>query len=297
MTNALHGSLVALVTPMTDDGRIDSDAYKRLLKFHLEQGTDGLVVGGTTGESPTLTAPELELLVREAREVSGGQIPVIAGCGSNSTAHSVELTRLVCAAGANACMAVTPYYNKPTQQGLRLHFEAIAAAATVPVILYNVPLRTGCDLLPETVAQLSAVDNIVGIKEATGDVQRASEIIDRCGEGFTVLSGDDASALDLMRAGAAGVVSVTANVVPALVAGLCRAANDHDWPRAQELLKKLQPLTAALFVEANPIPVKYAMHLLGMMTATVRLPLTTLSTPHVSSLVEAMQVAGLEMSE
>ncbi len=294
MTQEFHGSLVALITPMRPDGRIDTGAYKRLLQYHLDQGTHGLVIGGTTGESPALKADELAGLVSLAVATAAGRVPVIAGSGSNDTAHTIELTRLACEAGADACLVVTPYYNKPKQDGLYRHYVAVADAADRPVILYNVPGRTGCDLLPETVCRLADHPRIVAIKEATADVSRAGAIIEGSGGSMTVLSGDDATALELMRAGAKGVISVTANVAPAPMAALCDAALAGDWDRAAALDARLAPLHRVLFIEPNPIPVKYAACHLGLAGPALRLPLTPLDREHEEAVASVMQQIGLE---
>lgn len=295
MSQNFQGSIVALVSPMSTDGQIDSVAYKRLLEFHLEAGTDGIVIGGTTGESPTLSPAELERMIATAKEITAGRVPVIAGSGSNSTAKTVELTRRACAAGADACLVVTPYYNKPTQEGLRLHYEAVAEAADVPVILYNVPGRTACDLLPATVAVLAEHPRIVAVKEATASVSRAREIIERSGSAIDVLSGDDATALELMMNGARGVISVTANVAAAAMARLCRAALDGRVDEARRIDARLQPLHRALFVEPNPIPVKFALARMGLARAVLRLPLTPLSAANEAAVLSALDEAGIEV--
>ncbi len=287
--------MVALVTPMTDDGQVDSSAYRRLLELHLECGSHGLVIGGTTGESPTLTADEIASLVGVAVDHVAGAIPVVAGSGTNSTAGTVALTRRVCDAGADACLVVTPYYNRPTQDGLRQHYEAVAEASTVPLILYNVPARTGCDLQPATVAQLAADPRIVAIKDATGDPERARQVLELCNGVLDVLSGDDNTALDLMRAGAKGVISVTANVAARDVAAMCAAALDGDFEQAAAIDERLKPLHRALFVESNPIPVKHALHRLGLIREVLRLPLTPLQAAHREVVAEALRMAGMEV--
>ena len=297
MTTRFRGSLVALVTPMTVDGQIDTKAYERLLAYHLERGTAGFVIGGTTGESPTLTPAELEQLIAIAVRKVDGRVPVIGGSGTNSTAASVALTRRVCDAGAQACLVVTPYYNKPTQEGLYQHFTAVADAASTPVILYNVPGRTGCDLMPATVARLAEHPRICAIKEATGHVQRTRDILKRCPDGFDVLSGDDATALELILAGAAGVVSVTANVAPAAMAKMCAAALSGDREGATAIDEDLRDLHQALFIEANPIPAKYAVWRLGLIDTGLRLPMTRLSADNESRVEAAMRHAGLEVPE
>ncbi|MBT8130827.1 MAG: 4-hydroxy-tetrahydrodipicolinate synthase [Gammaproteobacteria bacterium] len=296
MTAQIGGSIVALVTPMTLEGQIDTKAYERLLEYHLDSGTAGVVIGGTTGESPTLTPAELSDLVHIAAGSVGDRMQVIAGSGTNNTAASVALTQRVCEAGAQACLAVTPYYNKPEQEGLFQHYTQIADAATVPVILYNVPGRTGCDLLPATVARLASHPRITTIKEATGDIERTREILALCGDQIDVVSGDDATALALIKAGATGVISVTGNVAPAAMARLCHAALDGNWQQAEEIDQSLRALHAALFIEANPIPVKYAAEKLGLIDGGLRLPLTPLSNANHDRVVAALRQAGLEVS-
>jgi len=290
-----QGSIPALVTPMREDASIDFDAWDRFLDFHLQEGTDGVVVGGTTGESPTLERGELEALVQRARRRLGGRIPVIAGSGTNSTAHSIALSKSAEAAGADGLLLVTPYYNRPTQEGLYRHFFAIADAVSVPVILYNVPGRTGCDLLPETIARLSAHPRIVGVKEATGDVSRAAVILRGSRHGFLLLSGDDPTAADLMAAGACGVISVTANVAPRTMHEMCAAARAGRHEQAAVINGRLMPLHRALFVESNPIPVKWAAARLGLIGPGLRLPLTPLSAPRHAEVLAAMRACGLAL--
>jgi 4-hydroxy-tetrahydrodipicolinate synthase len=287
------GSIPALVTPMRDDGRIDFDAWDTLLDFHLREGTDGVVVGGTTGESPVLERAELEELVRRARQRLAGRIPVIAGSGTNGTARSIALSQAAQVAGADALLVVTPYYNKPTQEGLYRHFSAIADAVDVPVILYNVPGRTGCDMLADTVARLSQHPRIAGVKEATGDIARGEAIVKLSRPGFLLLSGDDPTAADLIRVGACGVISVTANVAPRAMHELCAAglAGRHDEARA--INERLMPLHKAMFVESNPIPVKWAVARLGLVGPGIRLPLTPLSAPLHAVVEGAMRAAGI----
>ena len=287
------GSIPALVTPMRDDGRVDFDAWDTLLDFHLREGTDGVVVGGTTGESPVLDRAELEELVRRARRRVAGRMPVIAGSGTNGTAKSIALSQAAEAAGADALLLVTPYYNKPTQEGLVRHFTAIADAVGIPVILYNVPGRTGCDMLAETVARLSQHPRIVGVKEATGDVTRGEAVVRQSRQGFLLLSGDDPTAADLIRIGACGVISVTANVAARAMHDLCVAglAGRHDEARA--INERLMPLHKALFVESNPIPVKWAVSRLGLIGPGIRLPLTPLSESLHATVAAAMSAAGV----
>lgn len=288
-----RGSLVALVTPMTAAGDVDPVAFGRLLDWHRQQGSDGIVVGGTTGESPTVTAAEIEELLQIAVQRVGGHVPLIAGTGSNSTAAAVERTRAACELGVDGVLVVTPYYNRPTQEGLFRHFSVVADAASVPMILYNVPSRTGCDLLPETVERLAGHPQIVGIKEATGDIARGAEILERCGDDFLLLAGDDLSCRRLVAAGAQGVISVTANVAPALMHEMIEAALQGDDGRATELDERLAALHRALFIEANPIPVKWAVARLGRIATGIRLPLTWLEDRHQEPVLAAMRQAGL----
>jgi 4-hydroxy-tetrahydrodipicolinate synthase len=289
------GSIPALVTPMRDDGTIDFAAWDALLDFHLREGTDGVVVGGTTGESPVLDRGELEELVRRARARVAGRIPVIAGSGTNDTARSVLLSQAAEAAGADALLVVTPYYNKPTQEGLYRHFTAIADAVGIPVILYNVPGRTACDMLADTVARLSQHPRIAGVKEATGDVARGAAIREQSRPGFVLLSGDDPTAADLIRIGAQGVISVTANVAARAMHELCDAALAGRHGAATAINARLVPLHQALFVEANPIPVKWALQRMGLIGPGIRLPLTPLS-PGLHATVEAaMRAAGVAL--
>ena len=253
----ITGSIVALVTPMHPDGAIDWAALARLIEYHIEAGTAALGVVGTTGESPTLTVPEHCEVIRFAVEQSGGRIPVVAGTGGNSTHEAIELTVSAAEAGADYSLSVTPYYNKPTQQGLFEHFQAVARSVNLPIILYNVPGRTGCDLLNDTVVRLSQVDNIVAIKDATGDIKRGKALIQAVPDGFAVFSGDDATALELMRHGGRGNVSVTANIAAADMAALCRSAVAGEWDAAEAIDRRLADLNRLLFIESNPIPIKW----------------------------------------
>jgi 4-hydroxy-tetrahydrodipicolinate synthase len=289
------GSIPALVTPMRDDGAIDFAAWDALLDFHLRAGTDGVVVGGTTGESPVLEGSELEALVRRAKARVGGRIPVIAGSGTNGTARSIALSKAAEAAGADALLVVTPYYNKPTQEGLFRHFTAVADAVSVPVILYNVPGRTACDMQADTVARLSRHPRIAGVKEATGDIGRGEAILRLSRPGFVLLSGDDPSAAELIRRGAQGVISVTANVAARAMHELCAAglAGRHD--EAAVLNERLVPLHKALFVESNPIPVKWAVHRMGLIGPAIRLPLTPLSIALRATVEAAMVEAAIAL--
>lgn len=288
-----QGSMVALVTPMRPDGTLDAEALRRLVEFHVESGTDAIVAVGTTGESATLDTTEHLAVIRQVVEQAAGRVPVIAGTGANSTREAVELTEGGMQAGADACLLVTPYYNKPTQEGLYQHFRAVAEAVAIPQILYNVPSRTACDMLPETVERLAPIANIVGIKEATGSVERARDILSRCGDRLDVYSGDDATAMELILAGAKGDISVTANVAPRAMHEMCSAALAGERPRAESLNRPLEPLHKALFVESNPIPVKWALAEMGLIAKGIRLPMTVLGEQHHPTVRAALQEAGL----
>jgi len=290
----IAGSIVALVTPMHPDSlEVDWSALKRLVDWHIEQGSDSLVAVGTTGESATLDVGEHAEVIRVVVEQAAGRIPIIAGTGANSTREAIVLTQSAADAGADACLLVTPYYNKPTQEGLYLHHKAVAEAVAIDQILYNVPGRTACDMLPETVLRLSAIDNIVGIKEATGDMQRARQLIAERPAGFAIYSGDDATARELMLMGGNGDISVTANVAPKLMSQMCAAALAGDATKATELDAKLAALHRDLFVEANPIPVKWAVAELGLISNSLRLPMTPLSAAHHQQVRSAMRSAEL----
>ncbi len=288
-----HGSMVALVTPMHGDGSVDEAALERLVEFHVEAGTDAIVAVGTTGESATLSEPEHCQVVRYVVARVGGRVPVIAGTGSNNTREAIDLTRCAMEAGADACLLVTPYYNKPTQRGLYEHYKAVAEAVPIPQILYNVPGRTACDLLPETVEALSRLPNIVGIKEASGNLERPRELIARCGERLDVYSGDDALALDVVAAGGKGVISVTANVAPKPMHEALAAALAGDLEQARRINRPLEALHRDLFLEANPIPVKWALVEMGLIEPGIRLPLTPLSPRYHEPLRQAMRQAGV----
>ncbi|MBC3468775.1 4-hydroxy-tetrahydrodipicolinate synthase [Pseudomonas sp. RW10S2] len=273
----IAGSMVALVTPMDAQGRLDWGSLDKLVDFHLEKGTHAIVAVGTTGESATLTVEEhIQVIERVVKRVAG-RIPVIAGTGANSTAEAVHLTQNAKNAGADACLLVVPYYNKPTQEGLYQHFKHIAEAVDIPQILYNVPGRTSCDMQAETVIRLSTVPNIIGIKEATGDLARAKAIIDGVSKDFIVMSGDDPTAVELILLGGKGNISVTANVAPREMADLCEAALEGNAEKARAINEQLMPLHKDLFCEANPIPVKWALVEMGLMHKGIRLPLTWLS--------------------
>ncbi len=287
------GSMVALVTPMHKDGSVDQQALKRLIDFHVEAGTDGLVIAGTTGESATLTKPEHAELIFKAVEIADGRIPVIAGTGSNATAQTLDLSKAVEGSGAKAFLIVTPYYNKPTQEGLYRHFSTLADNLSVPLVLYNVPGRTGCDMLPATVARLAPHPNIIGIKEAVGDPQRCKELVERCGDQIDVFSGDDPTILEFFRFGAKGVISVTANVAPRRMHKTCAAALAGDFDTAEAINSELVELHQLLFVESNPIPVKWAVHKMGLIDEGIRLPLTWLSEAGQQVLLPALIKAGV----
>ena len=273
----ITGSIVALVTPMKDNGEIDWIGLDKVVDFHLENGTDSIVAVGTTGESATLNCDEHCAVIKRVVERVKGRIPVIAGTGANSTTEAIQLTREAKGAGVDACLLVTPYYNKPTQEGLYQHYKAIAEAVDIPQILYNVPGRTACDMLPSTVLRLAEISNIVGIKEATGDLERARFLIAKAPEGFAIYSGDDATAIEMIIAGGQGNISVTANVAPAEMSKMCRLGLDGKAEEARAIQTRMMPLHTKLFVEANPIPVKWAMHEMGLMDLGIRLPLTVLS--------------------
>ncbi len=288
-----HGSMVALVTPMRADGAIDDDSLAGLIEFHIRAGTDAIVAVGTTGESATLDEHEHCDVIRRVVELTAGRIPVIAGTGANSTTEAITLTRCALKAGADACLLVTPYYNKPTQEGLYLHHKAIAEAVPIPQILYNVPGRTACDMLPDTVVRLAKISNIVGLKEATGDLGRAREILDRCGDQLDLFSGDDATGCEFMLLGGKGVISVTANVAPAAMHALYVAAKADDRAQAEAIDLPLRALHRDLFVEANPIPVKWALQEMGLIPPGIRLPLTPLSERYHATVRDALRQAGV----
>ncbi len=287
------GSLVALVTPMRAGGEVDFSALKRLVDWHVEAGTAAIVAVGTTGESATLDEAEHCEVIHRTIEYAAGRIPVVAGTGANSTTEAIRLTRCARKAGADACLLVTPYYNKPTQEGLYRHHRAVAEAVDIPQLLYNVPGRTACDMLPETVARLAEVPGIVGIKEATGDLERLREIRRLCGDGFLLYSGDDATAADFMLAGGQGVISVTANVAPERMQRMAMAAVSGDADMARAIDGGLQALHRDLFLESNPIPVKWALYEMGRIPGGIRLPLTPLSESLRGALRETLRAAGV----
>ncbi|MHB8474192.1 MAG: 4-hydroxy-tetrahydrodipicolinate synthase [Gammaproteobacteria bacterium] len=286
-----HGSMVALVTPMRADGALDEASLERLVEWHIEQGSDALVAVGTSGESATLDEHEHCHVIRRVVQIARGRIPVIAGTGANSTTEAISLTRCAMQAGADACLLVTPYYNKPTQEGLYLHHKAIAEAVPIPQILYNVPGRTAVDMLPETVERLAAIANIVGIKDATGDMQRARDMLERCGDRLALYSGDDLTALEFMLLGGKGDISVTANVAPRAMHELCAAALAGDRAGAEAINARLLALHQDLFVESNPIPVKWALYTMGLIPPGIRLPMTALSARHHDTVRRALHQA------
>lgn len=293
----IHGSLVALVTPFDGNNRVDYASLKRLIDFHVEQGSSGLVIAGTTGESPTLKRSEHIELIGRSVEIAAGRIPVIAGTGSNSTFQSIELSRAVADPRLTAFMAVVPYYNKPTQEGIYQHYTAIADAIDKPLMMYNVPGRTVADMLPETVARLARHDNIFALKEATGDIERLKQIQALVDDDFWLYSGDDFTLRPFIEQGGHGVVTVSGNVVPRQVAKLCELAMAGKADEARALDDRLQPLNKALFVESNPIPVKWAVSAMGLMEPHIRLPLTPYSDRYHEEMRSAMQRAGVDLEE
>jgi len=289
----LKGSLVAIVSPMFEDGSLDLDAFRRLVDWHIVEGTGGIVVVGTTGESPTVDFEEHTLLIKTAIEQAAGRVPVIAGTGANSTREAIDLQAFAKKAGADICLSVVPYYNRPTQEGLYRHFRAIAEAVDIPMIVYNVPGRTVCDMHNDTALRLAQVPNIVGIKDATGNLERGADLVRRAPKGFATYSGDDATALALTLMGGDGVISVTANVAPRLMHDMCEAAFAGDLARARAVNNKLLGLHRHLFVEANPIPVKWVLQQMDLIRGGIRLPLTPLSSSFHDLLRGAMEQAGL----
>ena len=292
-----QGSMVALVTPMksgvSPDTALDIEALAKLIEFHIENRTDALVAVGTTGESATLPEKEHCDLIRQFVEIVDGRVPVIAGTGANSTIEAISLTNCARQVGADACLLVTPYYNKPTQEGLFQHHKAVAEAVDIPQILYNVPARTACDMLPETVGRLSHIANIIGVKEATAELDRLPIIRQLCGDDFMLVSGDDATACEFMLQGGDGVISVTANVAPLSMHEMSMYAIDGDAKAANGINERLLKLHDALFLESNPIPAKWAVYRMGLIEAGIRLPMTWMSTQHETELEAAMQAAGV----
>lgn len=291
----IQGSIVAIVTPMDESGEIDYPAFDNLLEWHIECGTDAVVVVGTTGESATLSVEEHCQLVKHGVEVVDGRLPVIAGTGSNSTKEALYFTESAKVHGADACLLVTPYYNKPSQEGLYQHFKTVAETIDIPQILYNVPARTACDLLPETVERLADIPNIVGIKEATGDVARGLQLVSSCGDKLRVYSGDDPIALPLMLGGASGTISVTANVAPVIMGQMCQAAIAGNKAMANQLDQQIALLHERLFVESNPVPVKWALYRMGLIGRGIRLPLVELNVKFHDQVGEALITSGIDL--
>lgn len=287
-----NGSMVALITPMHDDGSIDTNAFHDLIEWHIAAKTDALIIAGTTGESATLDHREHLALIESAVKQAAKRIPIIAGTGTNATRSTIALTLAAKEAGADGALIVTPYYNKPTQAGLYAHYKAIAQAVKWPIILYNVPSRTGCDLLPETVGKLAAIEHIIAIKEATGKLDRVKAIHD-IAPNFTIYSGDDESALELMTLGAKGVISVTANIAPDKMHAMCQAVLQGDIEKAKAINTELQALHQTLFIESNPIPAKWALHRMGKIENGIRLPLLPLTNECHESVQRALQTAGV----
>ncbi|MFN4341065.1 MAG: 4-hydroxy-tetrahydrodipicolinate synthase [Azonexus sp.] len=289
----ITGSIVAIVTPMQEDGSLDLNSFRKLLDWHVQEGTDAVVVVGTTGESPTVNVEEHCELIKVAVEHVAGRIPVIAGTGGNSTAEAIELTEFAQKAGADMSLSVVPYYNRPTQEGMYRHFKAIAEAVDLPILLYNVPGRTVADMSNDTILRLAQVPGIVGVKDATGNLDRACDLIARAPKGFGLYTGDDMTAVATIALGYHGDISVTANVAPRLMHEMCVAARQGDMAKAREIHFKLVGLHRDLFCEANPIPVKWAVHQLGLMPNGIRLPLTSLSEASQPRVLAALRQAGL----
>ena len=293
LATMIQGSIVAIVSPMHEDGSLDLDSYRKLIDWHVQSGTAAIVAVGTTGESPTVDVEEHGTLIQVAVEQAAGRVPVIAGPGGNSTREAIELTRHAAQVGAQASLQVVPYYNRPGQEGMYQHFRSVAEAVDLPVILYNVPGRTVADLSNDTIVRLSAVPGIVGLKDATGDMPRAADLLDRLPPSFALYSGNDDSALALMALGGHGVISVTANVAPREMADLCTAALAGDLARARTINRKLLPLHLGLFCEANPIPVKWALHRMGRMPGGIRLPMTPLAPANESRVLDILRRSGV----
>lgn len=289
----IEGSMVALVTPMLNSGDIDWQRLDDLIAWHLQEGCNAIVTVGTTGESATLTVDEHCQVIKRVVDQVNGKIPVVAGTGGNATREAIELSEAAKRSGADACLSVTPYYNKPTQEGLYQHFKAVAQAVAIPQILYNVPGRTACDMQAETVARLAKVSGIVGIKEATGDIERGKQIRALCDDDFYLWSGDDASFLELMKVGAKGNISVTANIAPKTMFGICQLALAGDFAQAEALNQTIAHLHQDLFIESNPIPVKWALYEMGRIEQGIRLPLTPLAESKREALKQSLNKAGL----
>lgn len=286
------GSMVAIATPMQEDGSIDYESLDKLVDFHLENQTDVIIPAGTTGESATLDHEEHCEVIKRVVDRVNGRVPVVGGTGANSTWEAISLTRCAAEAGVDACLLVTPYYNKPTQEGLYQHYKKVAEEVNIPQILYNVPGRTACDMMPDTVGRLSKINNIVGIKEASGDMSRAPKIRELTGPDFMIVSGEDNQAMESILAGGQGVISVTANVAPRIMHEMCQAALAGDRKKAQELNAKIEDLHRVLFIESNPIPTKWSLHEMGLIPAGLRLPLTPLDAKYHNEVREALKIAG-----
>jgi 4-hydroxy-tetrahydrodipicolinate synthase len=287
-----EGAFVAIVTPFKN-GKVDETALRALIEYQISGGANGIVPCGTTGESATLSHEEHDQVIRIAVEACKGKVPVLAGTGSNSTQEAIKLTQHAQAAGADGSLQITPYYNKPSQEGLYQHFSTIAADTDLPIILYNVPSRTSVNMCPETVVRLAKIKNIVGVKEASGSLQAISEIIDLCGKDFTVLSGDDPLLWPILAVGGRGVISVSANILPGKVAAMCQAAANGDMAKARSLHYEMREINDVLFIDTNPVPVKAALHLMGKIEKEVRAPLVTLSSSHLESVKEVLKKHGL----
>jgi len=290
-----QGSMVALVTPMADDGAVDYSSLQALVEWHVQAGTDAIVAVGTTGESATLDEKEHCDVIRHVVQYVDGRIPVIAGTGANSPREAIDLSRCAQQVGADACLLVTPYYNKPTQEGLYQHHQLIAESVAIPQILYNVPGRTACDMLPETIARLAKIDNIVGVKEATGDLSRLDQIRLLTGNDFAIYSGDDETGTAFMLQGGNGVISVTNNVTPEAMAAMCKAALVGDIAEAEKIDQSLSALHKGLFIESNPIPVKWALHRMGKIASGIRLPMTPLDKKFHAVIEAALKQAGIKL--
>jgi 4-hydroxy-tetrahydrodipicolinate synthase len=286
-----QGSMVAMATPMQDDGTIDYPSLNNLVDFHLQHNTDAIVPVGTTGESATLNNKEHAEVIKRVVQRVNKRIPVIAGTGANSTDEAIELTEYASKVGADACLLVTPYYNKPTQEGLYQHFKAVAQAVPIPQVLYNVPSRTACDMLPQTVSRLADIENIVGLKEAIGELGRVKEVIDLCGDRIVIISGDDATSMETLLLGGKGVITVTGNIAPQLMHDMCMAGISGERQEAERINSMLKGLHHDLFLESNPIPVKWALNAMGLIPSGIRLPLTTLSNEYHEQLRESMKRA------
>lgn len=289
------GSCVALVTPMNASGEIDEKNLCNLVEWHIEKGTDAIVISGSTGESATLSLSEQLQTLRTVKKITKNRLPLIAGTGTNSTSTTISHTQAAVENGADACLVVTPYYNRPTQPGLIAHYRALDQAVNIPLILYNVPSRTGCDLLPETIADLSYAKNIIGIKEATGNLSRLTALVDQCSKEFLYYSGDDPTAFEFLNKGGHGVISITANVAPERMHRMCHAVLDKRYQEAERYEKQLAALHRMMIVEPNPIPVKWALHYMGKIKGHLRLPLTTLSEKYHHALIEALKTAESEI--